>query len=222
MQETFQEINKAVKVQIYPNNEQKLLFNKNINHVRYIFNKVKQSCEYHYNIIQEQGIKPRNLVNRKFCNMILSQLKKSNNFLYDSDSTSLQAAYENYIQSMKNFFNHIAKYPKFKSKRSPIQSFKVKNVINSVRIENNQLKIAKHGFVKVRGLRNITGKIISTTITKIGNKWFASITYSKVIVKPLPKTNKSVGVDVGVKDLAILSTGEKDNQYSTVCNMKKE
>ena len=48
--------------------------------------------------------------------------------------------------------------------------------------------------------------------TKIGNKWFASITYSKVIVKPLPQTNKSVGVDVGVKDLAILSTGEKDNQ----------
>jgi transposase len=32
------------------------------------------------------------------------------------------------------------------------------------------------------------------------------------MVKPLPKTNRVVGVDVGVKDLAILSTGEEDNQ----------
>ena len=57
-----------------------------------------------------------------------------------SDSTSLQAAYQNYIQSMKNFFNHTAKYPKFKSKRSTVQSFKVKNSMDRLRINNNKLK----------------------------------------------------------------------------------
>ena len=81
-----------------------------------------------------------------------------------SDSTSLQAAYQNYIQSMKNFFNHTAKYPKFKSKRSTVQSFKVKNSMDRLRINSNKLKIGKHGFVKVRGLRNITGKILSITV----------------------------------------------------------
>ena len=92
MQEYIREISKAVKVQIYPNNEQKSLFLENMDHVRFIFNKVKESCEYHYKIIKEQGYKPRNLTSRKFCNSILTNLKKSNDFLYNSDSTSLQAA----------------------------------------------------------------------------------------------------------------------------------
>ena len=81
--------------------------------------------------------------------------------------------------------------------------------MDRIRIEDNKLKVGKHGFVRVRGLRNITGKILSITISKIGNKWFGSIAYHKVIIEPLPKTNKSIGVDVGIKDLAILSTGEK-------------
>ena len=101
--ENFKEINKAVQVRLYPSNEQMLVFEENINHARFVFNKVKESCEYHYNIIKQQGYKPRNLINNKFCNKILTQLKQSNDFLYNSDSTSLQAAYQNYIQSMKNF-----------------------------------------------------------------------------------------------------------------------
>jgi putative transposase len=173
--DTYKEINKAVKVRLYPTKEQKLVFEENINHARFVFNKVKESCEYHYKIIKEQGIKPRNLTSNKFCNIILTQLKQSHDFLYDSDSTSLQASYQNYINAMKNFFNRVAKYPRFKSKRNPIQSFRVKNSMDRLRINDNRLKIGKHGFVKVRGLRNITGKILSITISKIGSKWFASI-----------------------------------------------
>ena len=63
----YKEISKAVKVQIYPTKKQKIVFEQNINHVRFVFNKVKESCEYHYKIIKEQGINP-NLINNKFCN----------------------------------------------------------------------------------------------------------------------------------------------------------
>ena len=203
----FKEINKSVKVRLYPTKEQERLFNENINHARFVFNKIKESCEYHYKIIKEQGYTPY-LHTRKFCNIILSQLKKANDFLYTSDSTSLQASCDNYISAMKNFLNHHAGFPCFKSRRNPIQSFKVKNIMNMVRIENNKLKVG-NGLVKVRGLRHTRGKILSVTVRKIGNKWFGSINYNKVKVKPLAKTNQIVGVDLGVKDLAILSTGEK-------------
>lgn len=198
-----------MKVQLYPTNEQKLLFDENIRHARFVFNKIKESCEYHYKIIKEQNVEPKNLINRVFCNMQLSELKKSNKFLYNSDSTSLQSSYENYIQSMNNFFAKRAKYPRYKSRRNPVQSFKVKNVNNSVKIENGKIKIAKHGLVRVRNLRKIKGKIQHITITQIANKWFASINYSKVTTKPLKKTGQKVGIDVGITDLAILSTGEK-------------
>ena len=209
MNKGFKEVKKAVKVQLYPTNEQKILFNRNISHARFVFNKIKESCEYHYKIIQEQNAQPQNLINPKFCNIQLSQLKKSHSFLYDSESTSLQGSYENYIQGMANFFEKRSQYPRYKSKRNPVQSFKVKNVNNSVRIENEKIKIAKHGLVRVRGLRKIKGKIQHITITRVGNKWFASINYSKVIIKPLKKPQKTVGIDVGITDLAILSTQEK-------------
>lgn len=110
---------------------------------------------------------------------------------------------------MKNFFNYISKYPRFKSKRNSVQSFKVNNSMNRLRIQDNKLKIGKQGYSKAKGLRNITGEILSITISKVGTKWFASITYSKVITSPLSKTGKKVGIDVGIRDLAILSTGEK-------------
>jgi len=209
MNEDFKEVKKAVKVQLYPTNEQKILFTKNINHARFVFNKIKESSEHTYKIIKEHNIQPKNIINSRFCNIQLSQLKKSYKFLYESESTSLQASYENYIQSMKNFFQKRAKFPRYKSKRNPVQSFKVKNINNNVRIEHGKIKIAKHGFIRLRGLRKIKGKIQHITITQIANKWFASINYSKAITKPLKKTGKKIGIDVGIKDLAILSTGKK-------------
>lgn len=205
----FKEINKAVKVRLYPTKQQEFVFNQNINHARFVFNKVKESCEYHYQIIKEHGFEPRYLTTRKFTNIILTQLKQNNDFLYISDSTSLQASCDNYINSMKNFFNYTAKFPRFKSKRNLIQSFKVKNSMDRLRIKDNKLKIGKHGFVKIRGLRHTIGKILSITVSKIANKWFASIVYNKFIVEPLSKTKQPVGIDVGIRDLAILSTGEK-------------
>jgi putative transposase len=203
------EVDKAVKVRIYPNVGQKIIFHENISHVRYVYNKVKETCEYTYGIIKEHGEKPRNLINRSFVNQILTDLKHAKDFLYDSDSTSLQASGENYIQAMKNFFHGKARYPKYKSKHHPIHSFKVKNNNNSLRIENNKIRIGKHGFCKARGLRNIKGQIRHIVITLVGDKWFASINYKKTPIKPLAPTNKSVGVDVGITDLATLSTGEK-------------
>ena len=219
--EGYKEINKGIKVRIYPNPEQVNKFHENISHSRYVFNKVKEQCEYHYKIIKEHGESPRNLTNRSFCNMILTNLKKTNNFLCSSDSTSLQASYENYIKAMTNFFKGKAKFPRFKSRRNPISSFKVKNVNNSVRIENGKIKIGKHGFCTARGLRNIKGKILNIVIKLVGNKWFASITYKKVLIKPLAKTNKNIGVDVGIIDLAILSTGEKITKLDSTYDDKR-
>lgn len=52
---------------------------------------------------------------------------------------------------------------------------------------NTQLKIGKHGFVKVRGLRNITGKILSITVSKIGVKWpVKNVVYADLLIKDYP------------------------------------
>jgi putative transposase len=88
---------------------------------------------------------------------MLANLKQSYKWLYEADNISLQSTYENYIVAMKKFFKGIAKYPKFKSKRNLIQSFKLKNVTNTIRIDNNRIRANKYGFVKFRGLKRFNG-----------------------------------------------------------------
>ncbi|WP_282667205.1 transposase, partial [Moraxella lacunata] len=54
------------------------------------------------------------------------------------------------------------------------------------------------------------GKILSAKVFTKGGQWFVSIAVElSETTKPLPKTNKSVGIDLGITSLATLSTGEK-------------
>ena len=54
------------------------------------------------------------------------------------------------------------------------------------------------------------GKILSSKVFTKGGKWFVSVAVElSETTKPLPKTNKSVGIDLGITSLAMLSDGTK-------------
>ena len=71
--------------------------------------------------------------------------------------------------------------------------------------------------IKCRVHREIKGEIGKVTISKTpSGKYFVSVFTEEEYVTPLEKTNKSVGVDMGLKDLLITSEGEifKNNRYT--------
>jgi len=120
---------------------------------------------------------------------------------------SLEAAYN-------NFFKKRAKFPNFKSKHSK-NSF---TVPQSASVASGRLFIPKFKEgIKCRVHRNIKGKIGKVTITKTpSGKYFVSVFTEEEYITSLEKTNKSVGVDMGLKDLLITSEGEtfKNNRYT--------
>ena len=110
--------------------------------------------------------------------------------------------------AFKNFFAGRASYPQFKKKGKSRDSFTVTN--DQFSVDDCRIRIPNLGWVRMRESLRFTGKILSATISRTANRWFASISVDTDDRTHLPKAENQgvVGVDLGIKALATLSTGE--------------
>ena len=187
---------KSYKFRLYPNQEQTQLFAKTFGCSRAIWNMMLSDKIKHYKDTKET------LHNTP------AQYKKEFPWLKEVDSLALSNVQLNLQTAYKNFFQSGFGFPKFK-KKSHRQSYKTNNQKGSIALLDGKVKLPKIGWVKVKAHRQIKGIIKSATISMTPTgKYYISISCD-VEIAPLPKTNSSVGVDLGVSNFAILSTGEK-------------
>ena len=188
---------KAYKFRLYPNKKQQEYFAKCFGCVRFIYNKM---LEDKINYYKETGQMLHNTP---------AQYKKQFLFLKEVDSLALANAQLDLEQAYKNFFRDKSiGFPKFKRKKDK-QSYTTNNQNGTIYIENGYIKLPKlKSRVKIKQHRQFTGKIKSCTISKTTtNKYYISILVEEEI-RPLPKTDKKVGIDLGIKDFAVTSDGE--------------
>ncbi len=189
---------KAYKFRLYPNKEQRQYFAKCFGCTRFIYNKMLEDKIKYY---KETG---------KILNNTPAQYKKKEyEFLKEVDSLALSNAQLNLSKAYKNFFRGKSiGFPKFKKKRNK-QSYTTNNQNGTIYVENNYIKLPKlKSKVKLKQHRKIKGKIKSATISKTNtDKYYISILVEEEI-KKLPKTDKKIGIDLGIKDFAITSDGE--------------
>ena len=187
---------KSYKFRLYPNEEQKQLFAKTFGCSRAIWNMMLADKIKHYEDTKET------LHNTP------AQYKKEFPWLREVDSFALCNVQLNLQTAYKNFFRSGFGFPKFK-KKSHRQSYTTNSQKGSIVLENGHIKLPKVGWVKVKAHRQINGVIKSATISMAPTgKYHVSI-LCETEIAPLPKTNSSVGIDLGLSDFAILSTGEK-------------
>lgn len=198
-------VNKAYKFRIYPTEEQKILIAKTIGCGRFVFNHFLDKWTTSYKNTGKG-------LTYNSCSSQLTQLKKEIEWLSEVDSTSLQQSLRKLDDAFKRFFKKQNKYPKFKSKNNPVQSFKT---VGKVKVEKSKVFLPKLGWVKYANSQEIEGRILSVTVRrKSSGNYFVSV-LAETEVEPMDKTGSSVGVDVGLKDFAILSDGTvyKNPQY---------
>ncbi|PFO84705.1 IS200/IS605 family element RNA-guided endonuclease TnpB [Bacillus cereus] len=194
-------VNKAYKFRIYPNKEQEILIAKTIGCSRFVFNHFLAKWNDTY---KETG----KGLTYNACSSQLTQLKKEFVWLKEVDSIAIQSSLKNLADSYTRFFKKQNKAPRFKSKKNKVQSYTTKHTNGNIAIVGNKLKLPKLGFVKFAKSREVEGRILNATIRRNpSGKYFVSILV-ETDVQELPKTGSSVGVDVGLKDFAILSTCE--------------
>jgi len=194
-------IHKSYKFKINPDKQQKNLLAKHFGSCRFVFNRYLNNRIETYN-------KQKTSLNYYDTASDLTQLKKEEKFVWlrEINSQSLQESLKNLDNAYKKFFKKQNKFPRFKSKYDK-QSFKIPQNLS---IKDGKLIIPKFKEgIKVNVHRKIEGKILFATISKsTTNKYYVSIT-CEVEHIPYEKTNSKVGIDTGIKDLAILSNGEK-------------
>ena len=199
---------RATKVRIYPTAEQAEFLNRQFDAVRFAWNKAL-AIKTHYYRVRNQNLSPR-----KHLKPLLATAKKSRKYswLKNVDSIALQQAIINLDAAFQNFFNPKleARFPRFKSKRGRQSSYHCM----SVAVGDNWIKVPKCQPIKARVHREISGKVKSITLSKTATgKYFASVLVDDGLAQPNPLTDlnasKVVGIDMGITDLAITSTGHK-------------
>ena len=128
-------------------------------------------------------------------------------FMLEVTKCSPQLAIMQLGDAFKRFFKGESKYPQFR-KKGVNDRFSLSN--DQFRIDGKRIKIPNLGWVKMRENLRHQGKILSAKVFTKGGKWFVSVAVElDDTQKPLPKTGKSVGLDLGISDLAVLSDGTK-------------
>lgn len=193
---------KAIKVRLYPNKTQATLINKNIGCCRFVYNECLAFKKDLWDTKKESTSKYDDIKRLPNLKTIYPWLKKV-------DSIALQASIENLQSAYANFFKG-AGFPKFKSKKHDVLSYTTKVVGANITVENKHIRLPKLGLVYARGIRSIDGTIKRTTITKTrSGKYICSVIYEAENIKLLPKTNKTTGIDFGLKHFLTLSDGTK-------------
>ena len=203
---------KSYKFRLYPNQEQMLLFVKTFGCSRFIWNQMLADKIQYY---KETGQTLKNTP---------AQYKKDYPWLKEVDSYALCNVQLNLQKAYQSFFKSGFGFPNFKSKRKmAYQSYQTNNQRGMIRLSNNsKIKLPKVGWVKVKVHRQVKGLIKSATISKTATrKYFISILCEEEIV-PLLRTDSNIGIDLGLKHFAILSTGEKIENPRFLVSLSKK
>jgi len=198
---------KAIKTRIYPSIEQQYKIVNTFGCCRFVWNKLLDMQIERYN-------NGGSYVNEFGMNYLIVQLKQEYSFLKKADSTSLLHVSRDLNSAFQKLFKEHSGHPKFKSRKFPKQSYQSSYTNNNIcQVGEHRLKLPKLGNIYFRAGRQIIGKIKNVTIRLSSTgKYYASLLVDTEVNK-LPKTNKSVGIDMGIADLMITSA---DIKYPTI------
>ena len=208
---------KAYKYRIYPTSEQKLYLAKTFGCTRFIYNQMlaDRIKSYHEN---------KDLDIRTIKYPTPAQYKKEYEWLKEVDSLALANAQMNLDKAYKNFFrDKSVGFPKFKSKKTNRFSYTTNNQNGTISIEGNFVKIPKlKSKIKIVLHRQFKGLIKSATISKTpSNQYYISILVDTENIQ-LPKNDNKIGIDLGLKEFAICSNGDRfDNPQNLRKSEKK-
>ena len=212
----------AYKFRIYPNATQKGLLEQTFGCCRFVYNHFLALRKDKYETAKET-------LSYNDCATMLPSLKNEFPWLACVDSTALQSAVRDLDTAYQNFFRRVRHgekpgYPRFKSKRNCRQSYKSKCVGTNIRIlDGNHIQLPKLGSVRVALSRQVNGRILNATVSRNpSGKYFVSLCCTDVDIQPMEPTGMAIGIDLGVKELAITSDGVKYANHRYTHNAEKQ
>ena len=191
-------VNRAYKYRFYPTKKQIKQLAHSFGCSRFVYNRfLKLKTDAYY--------EKKEKINYHKTSELLTNLKKEKDFtwLNEISSVVLQQTLRNLDKAFTNFFARRAKYPQFK-KRNSKQSIRLVNTAFS--FSNEKLTIAKNKEpLDIRWSRSFKGQPSSVTISKdCADRYFVSFAIEENVFE-FPEISKTIGIDVGIKDVCVTS-----------------
>ena len=215
---------KSFKTEINPTEEQKARIRRTIGTCRYVYNFYLG----HNKALHDNG--------KKFMTGKSFSLWLNNEYIPDNpDKTWISEVYSKAVKksiedgctAFTRFFKHQSDFPKFKKKgKSDVKMYFVRNNPKDCQCERHRLKIPTLGWVRIKEKGYIpTTKdgymIRSGTVSVKAGRFYVSVLVEIPDVNIDNNSNEGIGIDLGLKDLAIVSNGKTYRNINKSAGLKK-
>ena len=215
---------KSFKTEINPTEEQKARIRKTIGTCRYVYNFYLG----HNKVLHDNG--------EKFMTGKSFSLWLNNEYIPDNpDKTWIREVYSKAVKksiedgcaAFTRFFKHQSDFPKFKKKgKSDVKMYFVRNNPKDCQCERHRLKIPTLGWVRIKEKGYIpTTKdgymIRSGTVSVKAGRFYVSVLVEIPDVNINNNLNEGIGIDLGLKDFAIISNGKTYRNINKSAGLKK-
>ena len=215
---------KSFKTEINPTQEQKSRINRTIGTCRYVYNfYLAYNKELHDN--------GKKFMTGKSFSVWLNNEYIPNNpdkaWIKDVYSKAVKKSIEDGCTAFTRFFKHQSAFPNFKKKgRSDVKIYFVKNNPKDCACERHRIKIPTLGWVRLKEKGYIPAakdgwKIKSGTISVKADRYYVSVLVKIPDTQAVNNSNDGIGIDVGIKELAILSNGKTYKNINKSARLKK-
>ena len=213
---------KSLKIELKLTNEQKIKVCQTIGTERFIYNEYIKYNQEQYKLVNK-------FVSAfefsKYINNIYLLNNPDKKWIKDVSSKSVKQAMFYGEKAFKNFFKGLSGFPVFKKKgKNELGAYFVRNHKTDFEFYRHKIKIPTLKFVRVKEYGYIpkNANIKSGTITKIADKYFLSLIIEvEDSAKVTNTSNKGLGVDLGIKDTAICSSGRVFKNINKTKRVKK-
>lgn len=192
----------SVKTQLKLNFKERVLMSKHAGIARFTYNWGLATWQSLY----KDGYKPNQRLLRTFFN---NHVKTNPDLSWLKEKGICQKitefAFENLGDAYQRFFKGLADYPNFKKRSKSLGSFTINSGGKAISVGGTRVKLPTIGWVRTyEGLPHTT--TTKFTISERAGNWYISFPFEQELPKPSVKV-AVVGVDLGIKVLATLSTG---------------
>ena len=215
---------KSFKTEINPTEEQKVKIRKTIGTCRYIYNfYLAHNKELHDNGKKFMSGKSFSVwLNNEYLPQNPDKL-----WIKEVSSKSVKRSIENGCVAFTRFFKHQSAFPNFKKKgKSDVKMYFVKNNPKDCRCERHKLNIPTLGWVRIKEKGYVPTtkdgwKIKSGTVSIKADRYYVSVFVEIPDAKIANNSNDGMGIDLGLKDLAIVSNGKTYKNINKSARVKK-
>ena len=217
----MKKLKRAYKIEINPTDKQKAKIHQTIGVSRFIYNFY---IAHNKEVYEKEGKFVSGMDFSKWLNNEYIPNNQDMKWIKYVSSKATKQAIMNAHKAFRDFFKGSKGFPKFKKKKNQdVKAYFPKNNKTDWTLERHRVKIPTIGWIRLKEFGYIpTNSIVkSGTVSQKANRYYVSILVEENDTKVSKPTNEGIGIDLGLKDFAICSNGNKFKNINKTSKVKK-